>query len=192
LSKKTVERIKATGNYYLIKVKQNQKRLFAAIQQVVAQRQAFGSNQSYQHCRDRSEYRQLLLYRASKESQQNWPGLRWFIQVKRFGKRQGEDYERISYYISSYKKKSKKEKWAQVFAQAIRGHWLIENRLHWQKDVSFNEDGCRISKGQAAENLSLLINMAINLMRNNGFDSIKEAMAAFANKIGLLSKFIGT
>jgi predicted transposase YbfD/YdcC len=184
--KKTVTAIEASGNYYLIKVKKNQKRLFAAIEQA-AQSRPWDSCQSSQQSRGRSEQRQVCIYQANKAQQQNWPGLRWFIQVKRSGKRQGEKYERISYYMSSYKSKQ-----AQVFAAIIRGHWLIENRLHWQKDVTFKEDACRIHKGQAAENLSLLINMAINLMRKNGFGSIKESIAAFANKIHLLTKFVGT
>jgi len=181
-----VSAIKASGNYYLIKVKKNQKKLFAAIGQA-AQRRPFASCQSSQQSRGRSEQRQVCIYQAGKAQQQSWPGLRWFILVKRSGKRQGENYERISYYISSYKSKR-----AQVFAAGIRGHWLIENRLHWQKDVTFREDACRIHSGQAAENLSLLINMAINLMRNNGFKSIKDAMAAFANKIEFMAKLFRT
>jgi predicted transposase YbfD/YdcC len=181
-----VTAIRVSGNYYLIKVKKNQKRLLAAMIQA-AQSQPFASCQTCQQQRGRSEHRQLCMYRAHKLEQQKWPGLRWFIQVKRSGKRPEGDYERISYYISSYKSKR-----AEVLAAAIRGHWLIENRLHWQKDVSFKEDGCRIHSGQAAENLSLLINMAINLVRNNGFCSIKDSFAAFANKIALLTKIIGT
>jgi predicted transposase YbfD/YdcC len=186
LPKKTVAAIKTSGNYYLIKVKKNQKGLYAAIEQAT-QKRPIDSCQTLEQHRGRREERQVLLYRADKDSQQKWPALRWFIQVKRTGKRKGECYARISYYMSSYKSKQ-----AEVFAAVIRGHWLIENRLHWQKDVTYREDACRIHSGQAAENLSLLINMAMNMMRKNGFCSIKEAIAAFANKIALMSKIIGT
>ena len=178
--------INNSGNYYLIKVKKNQKRLFAAIEQAT-QKRSFASCQTCQQHRGRTEQRQVFIYRADKLNQQKWPGVRWFILVKRTGKRKEEHYERISYYMSSYKSKQ-----AEVFAAVIRGHWLIENRLHWQKDVTYKEDACCIHSGQAAENLSLLINMAMNLMRKNGFCSIKESIAAFANKIALMSKIVGT
>lgn len=186
MPKKTVTAIHNSGNYYLIKVKKNQKRLFAAIEQA-AQKRSFASCQTCQQQRGRTEQRQVSIYRADKLNQQKWPGVRWFISVKRTGKRDGEHYERMSYYMSSYKSKQ-----AEVFAAVIRGHWLIENRLHWQKDVTFKEDACSIHSPQAASNLSLLINMAMNLMRENGFSSIKESIAAFANKIDLMSKIVGT
>lgn len=184
--KKTVSAIKNSGNHYLIKVKKNQKGLFNAIEKAT-QKRPFDCCQTCQQHRGRREQREVFIYRADKLNQQKWPGARWFIQVKRTGKRKAENYERISYYISSYKTKK-----AEVFAAVIRGHWLIENRLHWQKDVTFREDNCGIRSGQAAENLSLLINMAINLMRNYGFNSLKDSIAAFANKINLMSKILGT
>lgn len=53
---------------------------------------------------------------------------------------------------------------AQGFAQAVRGHWGIENSLHWVLDVSFGEDACRIRKGDGPQNLAVLRHMAMNLM----------------------------
>ena len=42
------------------------------------------------------------------------------------------------------------------FAQTVRGHWGIENRLHWVLDVSFGEDDCRVRKDHAPENFSTI------------------------------------
>jgi predicted transposase YbfD/YdcC len=42
------------------------------------------------------------------------------------------------------------------FAEAVRSHWSIENRLHWQLDVTFQEDQCRIWNGHAHANFSRL------------------------------------
>lgn len=53
------------------------------------------------------------------------------------------------------------------FAEAVRGHWSIENRLHWQLDVSFQEDQSRIRKGHADANFSLLRRTALSLLKNN-------------------------
>jgi predicted transposase YbfD/YdcC len=52
-------------------------------------------------------------------------------------------------------------------AEAVRGHWAVENRLHWQLDVSFREDERRIRKGHGAENYSRLCRLALNLLKRD-------------------------
>jgi predicted transposase YbfD/YdcC len=52
------------------------------------------------------------------------------------------------------------------FAEAVRGHWGIENRLHWQLDVTFQEDQCRIRKGHADTNFSILRRTALSMLKN--------------------------
>ena len=74
----------------------------------------------------------------------------------------------------------------------IRGHWSIENRLHWVKDVRQHEDSSRISKGNGVETLSLLKNIAINLCREDGFDSIKAAAIHFASNVKELLDYFRT
>jgi predicted transposase YbfD/YdcC len=81
---------------------------------------------------------------------------------------------------------------AAMLAEATLGHWGIENRVHWEKDVTLKEDSNGISKGQAPENLSLLKSMALNIARRSGFLSMKDATMAFANKITLMTKYIRT
>lgn len=55
-----------------------------------------------------------------------------------------------------------------------RGHWSIENLLHWHLDVNFMEDAARARKGFAAHNLSLIRKMALQIVRNyNDKKSIK-------------------
>lgn len=53
---------------------------------------------------------------------------------------------------------------AQRFAKAVRGHWSIENNLHWVLDVGFNEDSQRGCIGYSAENLALIRHIAVNLL----------------------------
>jgi predicted transposase YbfD/YdcC len=69
-------------------------------------------------------------------------------------------YER-RYYITSHQDKK-----ASFIAHAIRSHWHVENKLHWQLDVSFDEDRNRLRSGSAAENIALMNKIALNLLKN--------------------------
>jgi hypothetical protein len=107
-----------------------------------------------------------------------WDDVRRFIRVERETVTKIKTRTETAYYISNCKVNK-----AQFFAQHIRGHWGIENRLHWVKDVIMNEDGSGIKGKSAAETISLLRNIVINLYRGNGFDSIKYAIEDHANNI---------
>lgn len=52
-------------------------------------------------------------------------------------------------------------------SRAIRRHWGVENRLHWCLDMAFAEDQCRVRSANAAENLSILRRIVLNLLRLN-------------------------
>ena len=54
---------------------------------------------------------------------------------------------------------------AAVIADRIRGHWGIENRLHWVLDMAFDEDRCRIRRGHGPDNFALLRKIAVNLLK---------------------------
>lgn len=64
------------------------------------------------------------------------------------------------YYISSLKNTAEK------FQSDIRSHWAIENKLHWSLDVAFSEDDSRKRIGNSAQNYSIVLKIALNLMKN--------------------------
>ena len=64
------------------------------------------------------------------------------------------------YYISSAQTSAERA------AKAVRGHWGIENKLHWTLDVVFNEDQSRLRKGHGAKNMAVVRHFAINLVRH--------------------------
>lgn len=63
------------------------------------------------------------------------------------------------YYICSFNRGAK------AFAHAVRGHWGIENQLHWVLDMTFREDESRIRRGEAPQNFAVLRRMALNLLK---------------------------
>lgn len=64
---------------------------------------------------------------------------------------------------------------ANQLATLVRGHWTIENRLHWVRDVTFDEDRCTVRTGTAPQAMACLRNTAINLHRLAGATNIAEA-----------------
>ncbi|EXI84562.1 MAG: Transposase [Candidatus Accumulibacter regalis] len=82
---------------------------------------------------------------------------------------QESNFER-RYYISS------RELTAEQLAVAVRGHWAIENRLHWVLDVSFGEDASTVRKNNAPQNLSLLKKIVLNLIRLDTTDQKKTSL----------------
>jgi len=74
--------------------------------------------------------------------------------------RDGKECNEVRYYILSKYLSGKR------FAAAVRSHWAIENRLHWQLDVTFQEDQSRIRKGHADANFSILRRTALSLLKN--------------------------
>jgi predicted transposase YbfD/YdcC len=74
----------------------------------------------------------------------------------------------VRYYINSFPSDAKK------FAKAVRGHWGIENSLHWVMDVTFREDESRIRKDHGGENVSWLRRLAITLIKRD--TTIKDSI----------------
>jgi predicted transposase YbfD/YdcC len=89
-----------------------------------------------------------------------WPGLKAIGVAINVTERDGKTVGENRYYILS------KFVAASRFAEAVRGHWGIENSLHWQLDVTFQEDQCRIRQGHANANFSILRRAALSLLKN--------------------------
>jgi predicted transposase YbfD/YdcC len=87
------------------------------------------------------------------------PGARCVVKVESRAELSDRCRQETRYYISSALLN------AEQAADAVRGHWGIENRLHWVLDVVFNEDQSRLRKGHGAKNMAVVRHFAINLVR---------------------------
>ncbi len=91
---------------------------------------------------------------------ERWAGLKAIGIAINNTVRDGKACDEVRYYILS------RYVSGQRFAEAVRTHWSIENQLHWQLDVTFGEDQCRIRKGHADANFSVLRRTALSLLKN--------------------------
>jgi predicted transposase YbfD/YdcC len=89
----------------------------------------------------------------------NWKNLSTIVMAQRERYQNGETGTEVHSYITSLGSNAKK------VAEAVRGHWGIENSLHWVLDIALREDECRIRKDHAPANFATLRHMALNLLR---------------------------
>ena len=89
-----------------------------------------------------------------------WKGLKRIGVAISDTVRGGKPCDDVRYYILS-KKMS-----ARSFGAAVRGHWGIENSLHWQLDMTFGEDRSRMRKGHADANFGVVRRTALSLLKN--------------------------
>jgi len=170
--KEIARQILNANGQYVLQVKENQPALHAKMQTALADAmrdQFAGIKHDYHAETDgghgRIETRRVWVCQETGwlgELAGQWPGLKSLIVVERTRDVDGQVSVELHYYISSLDGRTG----AKRLAGYIRGHWSVENNLHWQLDVSFREDERRIRKGHGAENFSRLCRIALNLLKN--------------------------
>ena len=100
--------------------------------------------------------------------QDQWKGLKTIGLAIRISEQGGKETSDVRYYISSTKMGVRR------FAERVRGHWGIENSLHWCLDVTFREDDSRLRDRHAADNLAWLRRFAISILKQQ---TDKESIA---------------
>jgi predicted transposase YbfD/YdcC len=164
------ESILAQEADYVLALKANQGRLYEEAVQLFAWGQAnefkgvaAQQTQTVNKGHGRIETRRYYMITDERwlhylNAEERWAGLRSVGMVE--AERQiGAEVEReVRYYISSLTKVGE-------LGRAVRGHWGIENGLHWVLDMSFREDAHRSRTDRSAENFAVLRHIALNLLK---------------------------
>jgi len=165
------------GGHWLFRLKGNQPELQAGVAlwfedpvsppAIVRQRHRHG---------DRLEVRELAVSSDLNEWAQ-WPGLAQVGRLTYLRRRKGETTLETSYLITSL---SPQQATPAQLLHLVRGHWGIENRLHWVRDVTFDEDRCQIRTGAAPQVMAALRNLVIGVFRLSGVRNIAAALRTHA------------
>lgn len=167
-SKDTTQVIIDSKNDYLITVKGNQVKLHNRLKELGKKEKPLTIYKEKEVRKGRNINRKVSVFDSQNINQENYTHAQSFIKVERQGFRGREEYKEEIYYISSQKLEAK------TFAEKIREHWLIENQVHWVKDVIFKEDKSNFKEMKVGENYSLLVTLTLNIYRSLGFFSISE------------------
>ena len=151
------------GADYVLALKQNQSKLYAAVASRFARKGVRRSAERLEPTtHDRREWRRATVIRdSSLAAAKTFPGVVALGRITSRRRQLGGSatpplvrYFLLSKYLSP-----------RQLLLTVRSHWAIENQLHWMLDVNFNEDACRARKDHAPENLAILLRLAINFIR---------------------------
>lgn len=169
--KEIASRIRKEGGQYVLALKQNQETLYAKAKTLMeeAVKQGFcglihDRFEEIDSGHGRIEKRTVWITPEVEhlgESAGGFAGLSGVAMVE--SEREligGSSKVERRYYLFSHE-----EMTAELIAGFIRGHWSVENNLHWMLDVQFQEDQSRVRTGHAAENLSRVRRLALNLLK---------------------------
>jgi predicted transposase YbfD/YdcC len=177
--KDIAQTIVAGGGDYILAVKDNQPTLHAEIKAAFAtaapppaRSSRLYTTEDQGHGREEQRTVQVLPARGHLAAAQvaAWLGVLTIVRVTRvvWCEATGMESLEVSYFLSSLPPNARR------LGTAIRGHWSIENGLHWVLDVVFREDARRVYDRTAAENVAFLNRLALSLLRGDtGKSSLK-------------------
>jgi len=165
--KALAEQIVAAGGEYVLIVKDNQPTLRADIETLYSELAVVAETVTQTRSCDCHGYRierRSLVASSALRDYCAWPGLEQVFQIERtvVDKRNGKTHTEVHYGITSL---APSEADAQRLAALVRGHWRIENRLHWVRDNDFAEDASRVRTKHGPQAMAIFRNVAISLLR---------------------------
>jgi predicted transposase YbfD/YdcC len=164
------DKVISGGGDYVLALKGNQETLHRDVTGLFAKLldEDFGdaSVSRYEECEERhgrKEERRYYQITVPDDfpQREKWTGLKTFGLAIRRCVSGGKETIEHRYYISSLSRHGRR------FANCVRGHWGIENNLHWVLDMTFREDESRVRERRLADNLGWLRRMALTLLKQH-------------------------
>ncbi len=170
------------GGDYLMVVKANQGELLkwvsAVFEQSIWLREAVQTAEMKDAAHGRIETRKLSSS-SSLSDHGLWPGLEQVLMIERevIEKKSGKVRQEVTYGVTSLRRERAS---AEQLLKMARQHWHIENKQHWVRDVTYDEDRSQVRCGSIPQVMAALRNTAIGLMRRAGEINIAAACRRFA------------
>lgn len=185
-----VDKILKAEADYLLAVKKNQKNLYEEVSDEWIWQTAKTFDQTWEYDHGRYEKRKCQTIDAttnlSPQLLEKWPGVKTLVRVDSERTINGKTSSQTRFYISSEQKE------VADYNNVVRGHWSIENQLHWHLDVTFKEDACRSRTGNAPQNLNILRKMALRKISNMKDKlSLKKRRFRASMNLDYLAKVLG-
>lgn len=177
------------GHYFLA-IKQNQAELYHDVAGSFKACASESTKEEWEYERGRFEVRRCSILSAKdvllEENLSLWIALKTVVRIEATRMIKDKESHEIRYYISDEENQP-----ASYYNALARGHWGIENHLHWHLDVTFREDACRARKGYAPENLSSLRKFALQIIKEHDDKlSLKKRRVKAAYDVNYLKSLI--
>ena len=165
--KAIARQVREQGGDYVLAVKDNQKNLAEAIDLQMRRTRGKGVQRRKVQTREknhgRTDERTYTVMAAPTPVKRQWTDVQSIVRVcRRTTDVQGKKSQEVRDFLSSVP-----ENEVERLAALVRGHWGIENQLHWSLDVTFHEDASRIRQGHAPENAALLRRLALSIVKQD-------------------------
>lgn len=181
--------IRAAGGDYVFIVKENQPDLLDEIRLLfewAPPGEVFAVAEQYGQHGDRWEARRLRASLALR-NYLDWPGIGLVCQVERLCLQRGRLQRQTRYAVTSLGPGTS----AKTVLRYVRGHWGIENRLHYVRDVTFGEDASQVRSGAAPQVLAALRNAVIGLLHQTGAQNVASAVRQYGWRPGAALQLLG-
>ena len=180
----TVKAVNMTEQDYLLALKKNRATTYEDVEILTETQGAKSVASEQDDSHGRRVYRAVQVFEPSAKLKSKYPNLTSIGRVERTGIRNKKPFSETVYYLSS-------RDWSAAnLLNATRGHWQIENGLHWVKDVTFKEDNPVRRGGHAPVNWAILNTFCITLARRQGVRTVPQALRSWANKIQEVFNFL--
>lgn len=166
--------ITESGNHYVVQVKGNRQKLKAMLE---TQLRGKASDRHIEKSRGHGRHTswRVKVYEIdTMRLPEGWESIKSAVEVEKESISTKTKEKTCSRRLYATDLEGKSAAWLH---KGIRGHWGIENRLHWVKDVIHGEDKNQVKTRNGPANRSYISTIAINLHRLNGYDSITDGQA---------------